>query len=208
MNAVVPRWIAPASVIAAPSPILFERSQVHEIPRCRLRTALRGGPSPNQFNSYATFLLGLVTNSGKNTIYAPNVGCPENLCGAITTRAWRYGLYVRDRWNVTPALTLSYGLRWEYYPLPKRLDQGIGLYNPDTDNVNICGYSIVPSGCNVRMSKKMFAPRVGVAYRISPSFVVRAGYGITNDPYSLDRPFKYNYPTLIIATYDQPNSYA
>jgi hypothetical protein len=171
-------------------------------------TALKGGPSPNQFNSYATFLMGLVTNSGKNTIYAPNVGCPEGFCGAITTRSWRYGLYVRDRWNVTPALTLSYGLRWEYYPMPKRLDQGIGLYNPDTNTVNLCGYGIVPGGCNVRMSKKMFAPRVGVAYRISPSFVLRAGYGITNDPYSLDRPFKYNYPTLIIATYDQPNSYA
>ncbi len=171
-------------------------------------TALRGGPSPNQFNSYATFLLGLVTNSGKNTIYAPNVGCPESLCGAITTRAWRYGLYIRDRWNITPAVTLSYGLRWEYYPLPRRLDQGIGLYNADTDTVNICGYGLVPQGCNIRMSDKMFAPRIGLAYRVSSSFVVRAGYGITNDPYSLDRPFKYNYPTLIIATYDQPNSWA
>jgi len=57
------------------------------------------------------------------------------------------------------------------------------------------------------MSKKEFAPRVGLAYRVSPTLVVRAGYGITNDPYSLDRPFKYNYPTLIIATYQQTNSY-
>jgi hypothetical protein len=172
-------------------------------------TSIPGGPSPNQFNSYATFLLGLYTNSGKNTIYAPNVGCPEGLCGAITTRQWRYGLYIRDRWNLTPALTLSYGLRREYYPLPKRLDhQGIGLYNPDTNNVDICGYGLVPVGCNVRMSTKLFAPRIGLAYRISSSFVILAGYGITNDPYSLDRPFKYNYPTLLIATFDQPNSYA
>jgi hypothetical protein len=171
-------------------------------------TALKGGPSPNQFNSYADFLLGLVTNSGKDTIFAPNVGCPSGLCGAITTRAWRYGFYIRDRWNATPALTVSYGLRWEYYPMPKRLDQGIGIYNPDTDTVNICGYGLVPAGCNIQMNKKMYAPRVGLAYRLSPGFVVRAGYGITNDPYSLDRPFKYNFPTLIIATYDQPNSYA
>ncbi len=171
-------------------------------------TSIPGGPSPNQFNNYATFLLGLYTNAGKNTIYAPNVGCPESLCDAITTRQWRYGLYARDRWNVTPSLTLSYGLRWEYYPLPHRLDQGIGLYNPDTNMVDICGYGIVPAGCNVRMSDKLFAPRLGIAYRVSSSFVIRAGYGITNDPYSLDRPLKYNYPTLIIATYDQPNSYA
>ena len=170
-------------------------------------TSLPGGPSPNQFNTYGTFLLGLVTSSGKNTINAPNVGCPEGLCGAETTRAWRYGLYLRDRWTITPALTLSYGLRWEYYPLPHRLDTGIGLYNPATNNVDICGYGLVPAGCNVRMSKKEFAPRVGLAYRVSPTLVIRAGYGITNDPYSLDRPFKYNYPTLLLVTYSQTNSY-
>ncbi len=171
-------------------------------------TALNGGPSTNQFNSYAAFLLGLANQTGKNTIYAPNSGCPWGLCGAETTRAWRYGLYVRDRWNVTPKLTLSYGLRWEYYPLPKRVDEGIGLYNPDTNNVSVCGYGLVPKGCNVSMSKKEFGPRVGIAYRVSNTFVVRAGYGITNDPYSLDRPFKYNYPTLLIATYNPANSYS
>jgi len=159
------------------------------------------GGSSNQFNSYAAFLLGLAYQAGKNTIHAPGAG------GWQTTRAWRYGLYLRDRWNVTPALTLSYGLRWEYFPLPTRKDQGIGLYNPATNNVELCGYQLVPSGCNIKMSKKMFAPRVGLVYRASSTFVIRAGYGITNDPYSLDRPFKYNYPTLLIQTYDPPNSY-
>lgn len=170
-------------------------------------TSTVGGPSPNQFNSYAAFLLGLANQDGKNTIFAPNAGCPEGLCGAETTRAWRYGLYARDRWNVTPSLTLSYGLRWEYFPLPTRIDEGIGLYNPGTNNVEVCGYQLVPSGCNIKMSKRMFAPRVGIAWRISNTLVFRAGYGITNDPYSLDRPLKYNYPTLLIQTYDAPNSY-
>lgn len=170
-------------------------------------TSTVGGPSSNQFNSYSAFLLGFANQTGKNTIYAPNVGCYAGLCGAITTRAWRYGVYIRDRWNVTPKLTLSYGLRWEYFPMPTRVNTGIGLYNPLTNAVEICGFQTVPSGCNIKMNKKMFAPRVGLAYRISPTFVFRAGYGITNDPYSLDRPFKYNYPTLLIQTYDAANSY-
>jgi len=165
------------------------------------------GAGSNQFNSYAAFLLGLANQTGKNTIFAPNAGCPEDLCGAETTRAWRYGIYARDRWNVLPSVTLSYGLRWEYFPMPKRIDQGIGIYNPDTNLVAICGYQAVPDGCGIRMSKRLFAPRVGVAWRITNSMVFRAGYGITNDPYSLDRPFKYNYPTLLIQTYDAPNSY-
>jgi hypothetical protein len=165
------------------------------------------GANSNQFNSYAAFLLGLANQDGKNTIYAPNVGCPAGFCGGETTRAWRYGIYVRDRWNATRSITLSYGLRWEYFPLPTRADQGIGLYNPSTNNVEVCGYQLVPTGCNIKMSKRMFAPRVGIAWRISNSLVFRAGYGITNDPYSLDRPLKYNYPTLLIQTYDATNSY-
>jgi hypothetical protein len=164
-------------------------------------TSILAGPSPNQFNSYATFLLGIVTNSGKNTIDAPGAG------GYITTRAWQDGLYIRDRWNITRALTLSYGVRWEYFPMVSRSDQGIGLYNVAANNVELCGTGSVPANCNVHLSKKEFAPRIGVAYRASGSFVIRAGYGITYDPYSLGRPFKYNYPTLIIATYDPPNSY-
>ena len=165
-------------------------------------TSIWGGPSPNQFNSYAAFLLGFANQAGKNTIFAPGAG------GYETTRAWRYGLYVRDRWNITRSLTLSYGLRWEYFPMPTRKDQGIGLYNPATNNVEICGYQLVPASCNIKMSTKMFAPRIGLAYRLSPTFVIRAGYGITNDPYSLDRPFKYNYPTLLVQTYDPANSYS
>jgi len=164
-------------------------------------TSTLGGPSANQFNSYAAFLMGLANQAGINTIYAPGT---DNV---ITTRAWQDGLYIRDRWNATPALTLSYGVRWEYFPMVTRADQGIGLYNVNTNNVEICGTGLVPTNCNVRLSKKEFSPRLGAAYRFSNNFVVRAGYGITNDPYSLGRPFKYNYPTLTIATYDPPNSY-
>ena len=160
-------------------------------------TSTVGGPSPNQFNSYAAFLLGMPNQVGKNTML------PDEL----TTRAWQHGLYIRDRWNVTPALTLSYGMRWEYFPLPSRANRGIGLYNPATNQVMICGTGSVPDGCGVKLSKRGFAPRVGLAYRASSTLVFRAGYGITNDPYSLGRPFKYNYPELILATYDAPNSF-
>ena len=51
-------------------------------------TSTVGGPSANQFNNYAAFLLGFANQTGKNTMYAPNVGCYAGLCGGITTRAW------------------------------------------------------------------------------------------------------------------------
>jgi hypothetical protein len=161
-------------------------------------TALAGGTASNQFNSYATFLLGLPTNVGKIT------QVPDE----YNTRQTNFALYFRDRWNVNRKLTLSYGLRWEYYPFPTRVDRGLEWYNPDTNKMHICGIGQVPEDCGVRISKKNFAPRIGFAYRATDTFVIRAGYGITYDPFSLQRPLRTNYPILLIQNIPSPNSFS
>jgi hypothetical protein len=160
-------------------------------------TQLSGGPAGNQFNSYATFLLGLPTNVGKIT-QVPDV---------YATRQTNYALYFRDRWNVSRKLTLSYGLRWEYYPFPTRADRGLEWYNLETNKMHLCGVGVVPEDCGVRISKKNFAPRIGFAYRATDTFVIRAGYGITYDPFSLQRPLRTNYPVLLIQNIPSPNSF-
>ncbi|MDP2991555.1 MAG: TonB-dependent receptor, partial [Kiritimatiellota bacterium] len=146
-------------------------------------TTVRGGPSPNQFNSYAVFLMGLPTRIGK--IHA----VPDEW----SLRAWLYSTYLRDRWNVTPKLTLSYGVRWEYFPLVTRVERGIERYDVNINKMLICGIGSVPKDCGVEISKRMFAPRFGLAYRATSSFVIRAGYGITNDPYVILEPLRANY---------------
>jgi hypothetical protein len=47
-------------------------------------------------------------------------------------RAWLYSFYARDRWNITPKVTVDLGVRWEYLPVPTRPDRGIERYDPDT----------------------------------------------------------------------------
>ena len=47
------------------------------------------------------------------------------------------------------------------------------------------------------MEKGLFAPRVGVTFRATPTMVLRGGFGITNDPYSLARPMRTNHPILL-----------
>jgi hypothetical protein len=150
----------------------------------------------DQVNSMATFLLGLPTQFGKNllTTYP------------YTTRAWRYSLYIRDRWQVNQKLTLSYGTRWEYYPMPTRADRGFERYDPLTNKMQIGGVGEVPEDLGVQVSKKLFAPRVGVAYRATEDFVIRAGYGISIDPYSLSRPLRTNHPILIELAVPAPNN--
>jgi hypothetical protein len=53
-----------------------------------------------------------------------------------------------------------------------------------------------------------FAPRIGIAYRVSDTFVIRTGYGITNDPYNLARPLRTNYPVLFVFNQEGANSFA
>lgn len=154
-------------------------------------TALKGAPSsiasPGQYNSFAAFLLGLPDRIGKLTLTeAP-----------FTTRNWQYSFYGRDQWQVNQKLTFSFGTRWEYFPVPTRADRGLERYNPTTNKIEIGGVGSVPEDLGVKVSKGLFAPRIGVAYRIRPTFVVRAGYGITNDPYALARPLRTNYPVLL-----------
>ena len=160
-------------------------------------TALRGGASPNQFNCFATFLLGLPTS----------IGTSAPMESPITTRNWAQGYYVRDQWQATRNLTLTMGLRYEYYPMSTRANRGMELYDPDTNLMLIGGVGSMPNDVGVQMSKKLFAPRVGLAYRIGNKWVIRSGYGINTDPYPLARPLRTNYPILISMTIPAANTF-
>ena len=47
------------------------------------------------------------------------------------------------------------------------------------------------------VSKKLFAPRVGIAYRMTDSTVIRTGYGLSYDPLPFSRPLRGFYPLTI-----------
>jgi hypothetical protein len=150
-------------------------------------TALRGAASANQYNHFGAFMLGLPFRRGRNL----------QVDDEYSTRAQLYSLYLRDRWSVTPKLTLSYGLRWEHFPFPARVGRGVEVFDRSSNTMRICGFGSVPTDCGIEQSKKLFAPRAGFAYRPTDTIVIRAGYGITNDPFSLSRPFRTNYPMLL-----------
>lgn len=161
-------------------------------------TQLRGGASGTNFNSWGTFLLGLPTQVGKvHEVDAP-----------YTTRNWHYSMYIRDQWQASQKLTVSYGTRWEYFPIPTRAGRGLERYNPLTNMMEIGGIGQVPTDLGVRVSKTMFAPRLGLAFRATPKTVFRAGYGLTNDPYALARPMRTNHPILLNLLEQAPHAWA
>ena len=76
----------------------------------------------------------------------------------------------------------------------RRDDRGLERYNPDTNMMEIGGVGSVPMDLGIKVEKGLFAPRVGVTFRATPTMVLRGGFGITNDPYSLARPMRTNHP--------------
>jgi hypothetical protein len=93
-------------------------------------------------------------------------------------------------------MTISFGTRYEYFPIPTREDRGLERYNLETNMMEIGGLGNVPTDLGISMQKNLFSPRLGVTYRITPDSVIRGGFGITNDPYSLARPMRTNHPVL------------
>lgn len=150
----------------------------------------------NEGNSMGSFLLGQTTQLGKNQLTV----------WPFTTRNWQYSMYIRDRWRISRRLTFSLGARWEYFPVPTRADRGFERYNPDTNLMEIGGVGDIPKDLGVKVARNMFAPRAGLAFRVNDRMVVRAGYGLTNDPYALARPLRTNHPVLIELDVRPPNS--
>ena len=94
-------------------------------------------------------------------------------------------------------LTLNLGLRYEYYPLMTRAGYGIEQLNPYTNQVALGGRGNTPENAGISVSKKLFAPRVGLAYRLDDNTVIRAGYGLNFDPIPFSRPLRGWYPLVI-----------
>jgi len=166
-------------------------------------TALNGGEAPNQFNAWAQFLLGLPGG----TVVA-GLGKSDQFIKA-TAKEWQFGWFVGDRYRVTNKLTANLGLRYEYYPLMTR-DGSIVFdrYNFVTGDVLLGGVGGNPDHLGVTTSKKLFAPRVGLAYQVSDKMVVRSGFGITVDPLPLARPLRGFYPFTVASNFAGVNSFA
>jgi outer membrane receptor protein involved in Fe transport len=155
------------------------------------------GQTANYLNSYAAFLLGL-----------PGTMSKAVQLFEMTNREWQLGWYVRDRWQVNRRLTLNLGLRYEYFPLLTRRDRGIERWDPSTNQVLLGRIGGNPDNVGITVSKRLFAPRVGFAYRVSENTVLRSGYGITYDPMPFSRPLRGLYPATIGASFVSPNPFS
>jgi hypothetical protein len=125
-------------------------------------------------DAFADFLLGF-----------PNQTQREVGSAQAYLRQNSYAAYVQDDWRITPRISISAGLRYEYF----------APFSEDRGNLLNLDYSALPNAPVLRHvdsvtapDRKNFAPRIGLAARLPHLFhtsrdtVFRAGYGIYYSP--------------------------
>lgn len=161
------------------------------------QTGLNSAGSQTSFaNDFASFLLDLPSSTGQDV--------------NITSQSWRqsyYSSYAQDTWNTTPKLTLTYGIRWDFYPAahPDRKG-GFSQYDPATNSLHVAGYGDIPSDLGMSTNWHDFEPRLGFAYRATSNTVIRGGFGDSYTQFQ-DNRYAYNYPILQNIGFNSPNGF-
>ncbi|HEY4355643.1 MAG TPA: carboxypeptidase regulatory-like domain-containing protein [Acidobacteriaceae bacterium] len=131
--------------------------------------------------AYASYLLGAASSSGISIMSVSETG----------GRYHDMSPYVEDVWKVSSKLTLNMGFRWDHFPPYHEVLDRWSFLNPSLTNAitgnpgelqfagNIGGAGV---SCNCRTPvhtyMKNFGPRLGIAYSVTPTTVLRGGYGI------------------------------
>lgn len=128
---------------------------------------------------YASFLLGAVSSASFTSTTVPETGA----------RFRPISPYVQDDWKVTPKLTVNIGLRWDYYPPFREVLNRLSYLdtnatNPITGTKGALAFAGSGNGpycncsTNVQSWYKNFGPRLGLAYAVTPTTVIRSSYGV------------------------------
>lgn len=133
-------------------------------------------------NEAASLLLGLVDNA--------NIPSLKN---TSVNYQWKtFDGYVQDDYKVTARFTLNFGVRWSLFvPMRERnnIYSAVDLAKPNPAAGNLPGTYVFAGldGQGSRLSPvqdnvNRFAPRAGLAWKLSNRLVLRSGYGVSYFP--------------------------
>ncbi len=125
-----------------------------------------GGLASLTGNAFASFLLGQVQNFSVDL--QPN---------KIRPRAKFLELFAQDDFRVNSRLTLNLGLRYTLNFPSTETDNQAAVFNLNTQQLDFLGQNGNPKTAR-ELHKLNFAPRVGLAFKITGKTVLRTGYGV------------------------------
>jgi len=134
-------------------------------------------------NNFAAFLLDAPTEVGRDV--------------SVRSGSWRESelfSYGQDKWQLNSKLTLDIGLRWElYFPATPAHNGGYSNFDPTNNTLVLAGIGGNPLDLSRNTYYHYFAPRFGMAYRLTDKFVLRGGFGISYEPFP-NNAYAFNYP--------------
>ena len=181
----------------------FRQAQVDDFYQTNARGAFNFDGSQGPWSSKTTACSALATkNQGNETAY-PNPSSDNNiffladfLAGCVSNSSIVLGdpkrqvfentfdLFAQDAWQLTPQLNVNYGIRYDYAGQIHNGYQNLTSFDPSqTSGFDVQGLN----GQNIyNPFKGAVSPRIGGAYAISDTMVLRAGFGLYFDtPYML-----------------------
>lgn len=126
-----------------------------------------GAPVGGTGNSFASFLLGQVQSF---SIDAQQV--------TLRPRANVAEFFLQDDWRATKRLTLNLGVRYTLNFPSTEANNRAAVFDLNQQELRFLGANGMPRAAR-SLAWGDFGPRAGLALRVTDSFVIRAGYGLT-----------------------------
>jgi hypothetical protein len=165
-----------------------------------IRNRINGG-GYFSFSSGTTGLYGVTSGNSVASFLLEQVDYADvtyTTIGAKYPRSNYYIFHVGDTWKATPKLSINYGVRWDTMTPATELYDHQSFFDPLGTNPGaggrpgrlafagthdlISGESWGSAAFGRRHPEKTwwggFAPRLGIAYSLTPKTVIRTGYGI------------------------------
>lgn len=97
-------------------------------------------------------------------------------------RTWEPSIYIQDDWHLLPSLTLNLGFRYDIFTPYTAVKNQISNFDPVQGKIIAAGLDGTSTTAGVQTDYSNLAPRIGFAYTMAHSMVLRGGFGMSFFP--------------------------